>query len=133
MIKKYFNNTNPIVLVFNESKIDMDSINELIRKIQYEKVEDKITFNECYEGLKVEWYPRLEKNSINQYEYIYRKFKPLYDKYICDLTLKNLQDTINPYLFNNGIKQKMKIILHKIFAYAEKYDYIEKTTPNLLI
>lgn len=135
MIKKYLTNkTNPMILVFNNSTLNSEEINDLVRKIQQENnmLQEKITFNECFQELKKEWYMGLENNSIFQYEYIYRKFHPLYHKNISDLNLKNLQDIINPYLKNTGIKQKMKIILHKIYNYAEKYDYIDKNYSKFI-
>lgn len=92
----------------------------------------KMTFASVFSNLKEEWFPKLAENSIHQYEYAFRKFRSIYDVPISELRTRELQSIINPYLENPGIKKEMKIILNKVFNYAEKYDIISKNYSKFI-
>ncbi|MBQ0106285.1 MAG: tyrosine-type recombinase/integrase [Armatimonadetes bacterium] len=97
-----------------------------------EEMRKNITFNGIYTELKKEWFPKLSDNSKAQYIYVYRKLKAIYDLPIKEIKTKQLQEIINPYLNNNGIKRALKVIFNKVFEYADKYDYINKNYSKFI-
>lgn len=89
-------------------------------------IRDTITFADVYDKVSKEWYVGLSSSTVKGYIGAYAKLSSLYNMKMVDIKTDALQNAINPYLNNRGLKNKIKIVMNKVFDYALRYDYILK-------
>ena len=89
-----------------------------------------ITFSELYELMAAEKYPKISKNTKNNYIAVYKHCEPLYSKKFTEITISNLQDIIRT-MSDKGIgyasQKKCRQLWHHMFTYAIKYNIVPST------
>lgn len=89
-------------------------------------IKETITFADIFDKASKEWFVSLSESAKKGYLGAYNKLSCLYSIKIKDIKTELLQETINPYLSCNGLKNRIKIVFNKVFDYALRYDFISK-------
>ena len=88
---------------------------------------DSITFEEAYNLMAAERYPKIAAATANNYKAAYKQCTELYSMKIKDIKLVHLQRVIQTMSENNigyASQKKCKQLFHMIWNYVIKYDLI---------
>lgn len=91
------------------------------------RMKRNIKFKEAYE-LFFEEYEKQNKsqNTINSYKAAYKNLSIIHDMNMRDIVANDMQDIIDESELGYSSKNNMIVLLHHIFNYCNKNDYIDK-------
>lgn len=99
-------------------------------KNPYDLASDKLTFKQVYEM----WYKQKYETGKRKYSAssigcttaAYNKISKLHNIPIKKIRVDQMQELFNDYTISHAYMEHMLNLLHQVFNYAMKYDYIEK-------
>lgn len=99
---------------------------DLFDEIQKKTQKRVPTFKEIYDILYKEEISKLSKSARDGYSSWIKKFKPLHNRAINNISLADLQIFFDNAKYGNGLQVHMKVLCSKIFKYAVIHQYIKR-------